>query len=52
MIPLGHAGGVDEIAFTLLPAVIFFVVLQLRRKHLADRAGKDAKDRTEEAPGR
>jgi hypothetical protein len=51
VIPLAHAGGVDEIAFMLLPAVIFFLVLQLRRRHLEaeDKAGED---RPEEPPGR
>ncbi|MGH2785617.1 MAG: hypothetical protein ACRDJ1_10160 [Actinomycetota bacterium] len=53
MIPLAHAGGVDEIAFLLLPAVVFFFVLQLRRKHLEaqDRA-KASRDQTEDPSGR
>ena len=51
MIPLAHAGGWDEILFLLLPAVVFFFVLQLRRKHIEtpdevkDDPTKDASDR-------
>ncbi|MEX2555774.1 MAG: hypothetical protein WEB06_09090 [Actinomycetota bacterium] len=44
--PLAHAGGWDEILFLLLPAVVFFFVLQLRRKHVEAQngAGDEAED--------
>ena len=50
--PLAHAGGWDELAFTLLPAVVFFYVLQFRRKRLEARnaAEQAAEDRTEDPP--
>lgn len=51
MIPLAHAGGWDEIMFLLLPGVVFFFVLQLRRKHVDARRGAD-EDQTEDASGR
>ena len=44
MIPLAHAGGWDEILALLLPAAVFWVVLNVRRNHLA------AKDEAEHEP--
>jgi hypothetical protein len=55
VIPLAHAGGWDEILFLLLPAVVFFFALQLRRKHVEaqDEAGDQAPDdSTKDASGR
>ncbi|MGH2793574.1 MAG: hypothetical protein ACRDKG_04650 [Actinomycetota bacterium] len=53
MIPLAHAGGVDEIAMLLLPAVVFFFILQFRRKRLeAKDQAEAARDQTEDPSGR
>lgn len=55
MIPLAHAGGWDEILSLLLPAVVFFFILQFRRKRIEARdEARDAMsdDPTKDAPGR
>lgn len=51
--PLAHAGGWDEILFTLLPAVVFFFILQFNRKRREAReaARRASEDRTEDPPG-
>ena len=49
MAPLAHAGGIDEIAYVLLPGVVFFFILQYRRKRAEAReAAERAGDRTED----
>ena len=51
--PLAHAGGWDEILFTLLPAVVLFFILQFNRKRREARqaAQRESGDQTEEPPG-
>ena len=53
MVPLAHAGGWDEILFTLLPAVVFFFILQFSRMRREARqvAQRASEDQTEEPPG-
>jgi hypothetical protein len=48
VIPLAHAGGWDEILSLLLPAVVFFFVLQFRRKRIEAR--NEAVDEAEDDP--
>jgi hypothetical protein len=50
--PFAHAGGWDEILFTLLPAAVFFFVLQISRKRREAReaAERAASEGSEDPP--